>query len=230
MNRTAKEQLYQLIAQVAQAIANPHRLELLDLLVQAPRSVEQLALLARMSFANASQHLQRLKHAGLVVGERQGTTIRYRLADARIAQLWVELRGVATSQLAEVDRALERYRPERHQFASITPAEVLEGVRRGDMLMLDVRPTEEFQAGHMVGAISIPLEALPMRLSELPTDLLIVAYCRGPICVYADEALTLIVASGRRGARLEEGVTEWQVAGFPLQYEAKQIATKTLTT
>ena len=218
MNRPAKAQLFQLIAQVAHAIANPHRLELLDLLVQAPRSVEQLAVASAMSVANASQLLQRLKRAGLVVGERRGTTIRYRLADPAVARLWTELRSMAVNQLAEVERALDHYRPQRRRFPTITPTALQAGMARGDTLLLDVRPAEEFSAGHLPGAISIPLEELPDRLPQLPIDTLIVTYCRGPLCVYADEALAQIVASGRRGARLEEGVAEWQLAGYPLEH------------
>lgn len=217
MTRPAKEQLFQQIAQVAGAIANAHRLELLDLLVQAPRSVEQLAVASALSVANASQHLQRLKRAGLVVGERRGTTIRYRLADPAVARLWTELRSVAVSQLAEVERALDQYRPQRRQFPTITPAALRAGMARGDTLLLDVRPAEEFAAGHLPGAHAIPLEELPARLDELPTDVLIVTYCRGPLCVYADEALGQIIASGRRGARLEEGIAEWQLAGNPVE-------------
>jgi rhodanese-related sulfurtransferase/DNA-binding transcriptional ArsR family regulator len=217
MNRQAKDHLFQLISQVAQAIANPHRLELLDLLVQAPRSVEQLAVASSMSVANASQHLQRLKRAGLVVGEREGTTIRYRLADPAVARLWTELRRVALNQLAEAERALDQYRPQRRRLPTITATELQAGIARGDMLLIDVRPPEEFKAGHLPGARSIPLPELPARLAELPTEALIVTYCRGPLCVYADEALVHIVASGRRGARLEEGVAEWQLAGFPLE-------------
>jgi rhodanese-related sulfurtransferase/DNA-binding transcriptional ArsR family regulator len=217
MSRLAKEEVFRVISQVAQAIANPHRLELLDLLVQAPRSVEQLAVASSMSVANASQHLQRLKRAGLVVGERRGTTICYRLADPAVARLWTELRSVAVHQMAEAERALNRYRPQRQLFSTITPATLQAGMARGDMLLLDVRPVEEFSAGHIPGARSIPLEKLPARLAELPTEALIVTYCRGPLCVYADEALAQIVASGRRGARLEEGVAEWQLAGYLLE-------------
>lgn len=217
MNRSAKEDVFQLISQVAQAIANPHRLELLDLLVQAPRNVEQLALASSISVANASQHLQRLKRAGLVVGERRGTIICYRLADPAVTRLWTELRSVALSQLAEAERALARYRPQRQDFPTITPMTLQAGIARGDTVLLDVRPVEEFRAGHLPGARSIPLDELPARLMELPTDVLIVTYCRGPLCVYADEALAQIVASGRRGARLEEGVAEWQLAGYPIE-------------
>lgn len=217
MGRQTKDQLFIQIAAVAQAIANPHRLELLDLLVQGPRSVEQLAEASAQSIANASQHLQRLKRVGLVVGDRQGTTIRYRLADPAVARLWVELRSVALQRSAEADRALDAYRPARGQFTTVSPAKLRAGLASGTMILLDVRPALEFAAGHLAGATSLPLEELSARLSELPTEPLIVTYCRGPLCVYADEALGLIHASGRRGARLEEGVAEWQLAGYPLE-------------
>lgn len=213
----AKAALYAVVAQVAQAVANPHRLELLDLLVQSPRSVEQLAEASAMSVANASQHLQRLKRAGLVRSERRGTSIYYRIADATVARLWVELRTVAEKQLAEMDRALDAYRAHRRDFARLSPAELRPQLDRGDVLLLDARPRLEYDAGHLPAAISIPIDELPERLDELPTDKLIVTYCRGPLCVYADQALELIVASGRQGARLEEGVAEWQLAGYALE-------------
>jgi len=217
--RQTKDYLFTQVAQVAQALANPHRLELLDLLVQTPRSVEQLATASSMSFANASQHLQRLKRAGLVAGDRRGTSIRYRLADPAVIRLWVELRGIALQQLAEVTRALDAYRPQRHAFPTVTPAELGTGLAQGTMRLLDVRPPLEYAAGHLSGAASIPLDELPARLGELPDNVLIVTYCRGPLCVYADQALDLIIASGRRGARLEEGVAEWGLAGLPLEAE-----------
>jgi DNA-binding transcriptional ArsR family regulator len=214
--RQAKSALFELVAQVAQAIANPHRLELLDLLVQAPRTVEQLAETSALSIANASQHLQRLKRAGLVRSERRGTSIRYQLADPTVARLWVELRTVAERQLAGMDRALDAYRQQRHTFAQIEADEVRTRLQTGDIILLDVRPAIEYTADHLPGALSIPLEELPQRLAELPTNALIVTYCRGPLCVYADQALELIIASGRDGARLEAGVAEWQLAGYPL--------------
>jgi rhodanese-related sulfurtransferase len=219
-SRQAKEVLFELVAQVAQAIANPHRLELLDLLVQAPRTVEQLAETSTLSIANTSQHLQRLKRAGLVTSTRQGTAMRYRIADPAVARLWVELRTVAEQQLAGMDRALDAYRPQRHTFDQIGVEEVQAHVRAGDIVLLDVRPAIEFAADHLPGARSIPLDELPNRLAELPTDALIVTYCRGPLCVYADQALALITASGRQGARLEEGVAEWRIAGYPLDGRA----------
>jgi rhodanese-related sulfurtransferase/DNA-binding MarR family transcriptional regulator len=215
-HRPAKAALYDVIAQVAQAAANPHRLELLDLLVQAPRSVEQLAEASALSIANASQHLQRLKQAGLVASERRGTTIRYRIATIAVVRLWVELRTVAEQQLAEMDRALDAYRPQRHAFEQISAEDLHQHLAMGDVLLLDVRPRLEYDASHLPGAIAIPIDQLLDRLDELPTDKLIITYCRGPLCVYADQALELITTSGRRGARLEEGVAEWQLTGYLL--------------
>jgi rhodanese-related sulfurtransferase len=214
--RRYKEQLYQLFARVGTALSNAHRLELLDLLVQAPRTVEELANEAHMSVANTSQHLQRLKQARLVTDEREGIYIRYRLADPAVGPLWLALSAVAEQQLAEVEVALSSYRDHRHEFEPIS-AEVLQHrVRNGEVTLIDVRPTVEYEAGHLPGAISFPLERLESRLGELSPDKVIVAYCRGPYCVYADEALQLLSAQGWQVARLEEGVLEWQLAGYAL--------------
>jgi rhodanese-related sulfurtransferase len=214
--RRHKEQLYQLFSQVAVAMANPHRLELLDLLVQAPRTVEELAQEAHMSVANTSQHLQRLKQARLVLDEREGLYVRYRLANPAVGRLWLELRAVAEQQLAEVERALDAYRRRRHEFEQISADELRVRLRAGEVVLLDVRPSVEYQAGHLPGALSIPLDELERRLSELPPDKMIVAYCRGPYCVYADDALALLAERGWQVARLEEGVAEWQEAGYTL--------------
>ncbi len=213
-NRAYKEQLYALFSRVASAMANPHRLELLDLLVQAPRTVEELASEAQMSMANTSQHLQRLKQAHLVVDTREGLYIRYRLADPAVARLWMELRGVAGRQLAEVDRTLDAYRARRHEFAKVSADELLRRMRKNEVVLLDVRPPAEYLASHLPSAISIPLDELERRLGELSPGKTIVAYCRGPYCVLADEALELLTARGWTVARLEEGVTEWQAAGY----------------
>ena len=215
--RQAKEQLYQLFARLASALANPHRLELLDLLAQAPRTVENLAQEAHMSIANASQHLQRLKQARLVADEREGQHIRYSLANPAVARLWLELRGVAELQLAEVDRALSDYRPLRYDFQKISADSLQERMKGGEVVLLDVRPDVEFQAGHLPAAVSIPLDELELRLGELPKDKLIVAYCRGPYCAFADQALELLSGRGWKVARLEEGVAEWQIAGNLLE-------------
>jgi rhodanese-related sulfurtransferase len=215
--RQYKEQLYALFSRVASAMANPHRLELLDLLVQAPRTVEELAREAQMSVANTSQHLQRLKQAHLVVDTREGLYIRYRLADPAVARLWLELRRVAERQLAEVDRTLDAYRIRQHEFEKVSADELLRRMRKNEVALLDVRPHVEYKAGHLPGALSIPVDELERRLSELPGGKTIVAYCRGPYCVLADEALELLTARGWTVARLEEGIAEWRAAGRALE-------------
>ena len=212
--RAQKEKLYSLFAQIANAMANPHRLELLDLLAQAPRTVEDLASEAQMSVANTSQHLQRLKQARLVLAEREGVYIRYRLADPAVGELWLNLREVAARQLAEVEQALDAYRTRRHEFEQISAETLLTRLRQNEVVLLDVRPEVEYAAGHLPAAISMPLEELQQRLADLPPDKTIVAYCRGPYCVYADEALELLAAQGWSVARLEEGVWEWQRADY----------------
>lgn len=214
--RRHKEQLYHLFSQVAAAMSNPHRLELLDLLVQTPRTVEELAQEAHMSVANTSQHLQRLKQARLVLDEREGLYIRYRLADPAVVRLWLQLRAVAEQQLAEVDRALDAYRQRRHEFERFSADELRVRLRRGDVVLLDVRPTAEYQAGHLPEAVSIPIDELERRMNELPPHKTIVAYCRGPYCVYADDALASLAEQGWQVARLEEGVVEWQEMGYKL--------------
>ena len=212
--RPHKEQLYQLFAQVGTALANPHRLELLDLLAQAPRTVEELAREAHMSLANTSQHLQRLKQARLVSDEREGVYIRYRLADPAVGRLWLALRTVAAQQLAEVEVALNSYRNHRHEFEPISAQALQQRLHQGQITLLDVRPTVEYEAGHLPGAISCPLSELENRLADLPPNQTIVAYCRGPYCVYADEALQLLADQGWPVARLEEGLPEWELAGY----------------
>jgi rhodanese-related sulfurtransferase len=214
--RRQKDTLYQLFARLGQALSSPRRLELLDLLVQAPRTVEELAQEADMSIANTSQHLQRLKQAQLVTDEREGVYIRYRLADPAVARLWLELRAVAEQQLGEVKKALAAYRSHQHEFEHVSAAELQDRLQKGEVILLDVRPREEYKAGHLPGALSMPLQELAERLGELSRDLPVVAYCRGPYCVFADEALAFLSAQGWQVARLEEGVIEWQQAGYPL--------------
>ncbi len=211
-----KEQIYALIAQIMAAIANPKRLGLLDLLVQAPRNVEELASETGMSIANTSQHLQKLKHARMVLTQRHGTYIRYRLADPSIAHLWLQLRTVAEKQLVEVVRAIDAYRDQRYEFAGITANELMARLETGDVILLDARPTAEYEAAHLPGAVSIPWNEIAQHQQELPKDKLIVAYCRGPYCVYADDALAVLAEAGWQVARLEEGVLEWQMAGYAL--------------
>lgn len=218
-NRSHKEQLYALFSQIAAALANPHRLELLDLLAQSPRFVEELAQEAHISIANASQHLQRLKQARLVVSEKEGLYVRYRLADPAVAQLWLELRAVAHRQLAEVERALDVYRQQRHEFENVSVGELRTRLQDDDVILLDVRPAVEYESGHLPGALSLPLAEIEQALASLPDDKTIVAYCRGPYCVIADDALEMLAANGRHVARLEEGVLEWQQAGYTMSYD-----------
>lgn len=217
--RPQKEHLYALFSQIAAALANPHRLELLDLLAQASRTVEELAQETAMSIANTSQHLQRLKKARLVMSEKEGLYVRYRLADPAVARLWLELRAVAYQQLAEVKQALDAYRQRRDEFENVSVEELRERLQNGEIILLDVRPQVEYENGHLPGALSLPLAEIKQKLASLPDDKTIVAYCRGPYCVIADDALAVLAANGRRIARLEEGVLEWQQAGHPLSYE-----------
>jgi len=217
--RDQKSALYALFAHVGKALANPHRLELLDLLVQAPRTVEDLAHETGMSMANTSQHLQRLKQARLVTAAREGLYVRYALADPAVARLWLELRAVAESQLPAVERALDAYRDRRHEFQPIAADELRRRLDAGRAILLDVRPAEEYAAGHLPGARSIPWDEMEERLAELPDDTLVVAYCRGPYCLYADTALGILADRGWDVARLEEGVAEWQQAGYPIERE-----------
>lgn len=210
--RQKKVTLYTLFAEVGRAVANAHRLELLELLAQSPRTVEELAAEAQMSVANTSQHLQRLKLSRLVHSEREGTYIRYQLADPAVAQLWLALRSVAESQIAEVKQALDAYRSSRHEFERISAAELRDRLHKGEVFLLDARPRIEYVAGHIPGAVSMPLAELERRLDELPAGIPIVAYCRGPFCVLADQALELIARRGLHTLRLEEGVIEWRQA------------------
>jgi len=215
--RQRKERVYRLFTRIASAMANPHRLELLDLLVQAPRTVEELARESGMRIANTSQHLQRLKQARLVMAKREGLYMRYRLADPAVARLWLELRAVGEQQLDEVEQALDAYRTRRHEFEKVSIDELRDRLQAGKAVLLDVRPDEEYLAGHLPQALSIPLDELEQRLNELPRHRTIVAYCRGPLCVLADDALALLSKQGRKVARLEEGVSEWEQAGWALE-------------
>jgi rhodanese-related sulfurtransferase/DNA-binding transcriptional ArsR family regulator len=221
--RQLKERLYELFSQIGSALANPHRLELLDLLIQAPHTVEELADLAHMSVANTSQHLQRLKQARLVLDERKGQNIRYCLSDPEVAALFIELRRVAEQQLAEVDLVLDRFRSHRYDFEPISAEEVRKGIDRNEIVLIDARPEGEYQAGHLPDAVSVPIDMLSNRIDELPKGKLMVAYCRGPYCADADEALILLSAYGYPVKRLEEGVAEWRQAGYLLEKADQEV-------
>ena len=209
----AKDALFEAIAVMGKAFASPRRLELLDLLAQAPRTVDELARVSGQSTANTSQHLQGLHAAGLVTRAREGTSVRYAIASEETLALWLALRDVSVSQLAEVERAARDYLGD--DVDAIGRDELIARMRKGDVVLVDVRPHEEFEAGHIKGAKSVPLEELEDRLAELPADREVVAYCRGPFCAYAHEAVRRLQAAGRSARRLEDGWPEWRLTSQP---------------
>ena len=207
--REHKDALFDAIAVMGKAFASPRRLELVDLLAQAPRTVDDLARASGQSTANTSQHLQALHAAGLVTRVREGTRVRYALADDEVLSLWVALRDLSVVRLAEVERAARRYLG--GEVDAIGRDELITRMRSGDVVLVDVRPSEEFEAGHIDGARSILLDALEDRLAEPPADREVLAYFRGPLCAYAHEAVRRLQAVGREARRLEEGWHEWRL-------------------
>ena len=215
--RRFKTAIYEQFARVGKAISNPARLELLDLLCQGPRTVEALAKEANLGVANTSQHLKVLRAARLVEAEKQGLFVTYRLADEEVCQLFRAVRSLGESRLAEV-REITRKFLEGHQgMEPVDRQALLDRVRNGEVTVLDVRPPEEYQAGHLPGALSVPLRELERRLSELPRDREVVAYCRGPYCVLAVEAVRILRAGGFQAIRLEEGVPDLRAQGFVVE-------------
>lgn len=213
-NRRFKDAVYEQIGRVGKAVASPRRLELLDLLAQGPRTVEVLAHAAGQSVANTSQHLQVLRAARLLVAERSGLHVTYQLADAEVGRFYRALRLLAESHLSELDRIAGDFLESRGLAEAVDRDALVERVRRGTVTVLDVRPREEYAAGHIAGAVSVPLPELERRLGELPKDREIVAYCRGRFCVLAVEAVVRLRAKGYRAVRLEDGVQDWRARGF----------------
>lgn len=212
-----KSALYEQFARIGKAVANPHRLELLDLLAQGERRVDELAREAGLPVANVSQHLQVLHRARLVGQRRQGTAIYYRLASEQAFRLWQAIRALGETHLAEIDQLTRAYRGDQQGLEAIDAPTLWHRLQEGDVALIDVRPAAEYRAGHLPGARSIPLEELAERLEELPRTQTVVAYCRGPYCLFADEAARLLRSHGFRVARLHEGVPDWQAAGFPVE-------------
>ena len=206
---TGKSALFEAIAVMGKAFASPRRLELLDLLAQRPRNVDELARASKQSVANASQHLQALHAAGLVSREREGTRVRYTLAGDDVLRLWLGLRDTSAKQLAEVERAARDYLGE--EVEAIDRDELITRMRRGEIELVDVRPPDEFEAGHIEGARSIPLDELEQHLGDLPSDREVVAYCRGPHCVMSHQAVRLLRGAGRNARKLDEGWPEWKL-------------------
>ena len=219
-DRAFKDGLYAELAILGKALANRHRLELLDLLGQGDRSVEELAREAALSVANASAHLQVLRRARLVEAEKRGLNVFYRLAAPEVFQLWRTLRDVGNMRLAEITRLAENYFVDREELEAVDKEELLRLLKDEAVTVIDVRPEVEYEQGHIPAARSVPVENLERRLAELPRDVEVVAYCRGPYCVYSDEAVRLLHSRGFRARRLGEGFPEWRAAGYPI--EAKQ--------
>ena len=220
-SRAFKDGLYAELAVLGKALANPHRLELLDLLAQGERSVEELAQEAALSLANASSHLQVLRQARLVEADKRGMNVVYRLAAPEVFQLWRTLRDVGSARLAEIDRLVENYFTDRDKLEAVDKEELLRLLKDEAVIIIDVRPELEYEQGHIPAARSVPVENLKRRLAELPRDVEIVAYCRGPYCVYSDQAVRLLHRHGFRARRLSEGFPEWRAAGYPV--EVKQM-------
>ncbi len=214
--RAFKERLYAQFARLGKALASPARLELLDLLAQGERPVEDLAREASLSVANASAHLQVLARAQLVASRKAGLRVHYRLADPSVYRLWAALRQAGTSQLAEIDRLVGAYLHDRQALEPLSRDELIARLTRGDTIVVDVRPALEYRQGHIAGARSIPLEELEVRLEELDPRREVVAYCRGPYCVFADEAVARLRSHGMRAYRYAEGFPEWAAAGLPV--------------
>ena len=214
-HRSFKDSLYGLFARIGKAIANPHRLEFLELLAQSERSVDSLARETGLSLANASQHLLALREAGLVLSRKEGLFVHYRLADASIYELTRAIRVAAESRLAELDRLVSEHFADRRDGEAIRVEEL--AARAEEVVILDARPQHEYDAGHIAGAISVPIEVLQERLKALPKRKDYVAYCRGPYCVYADRAVELLRANGRKARRLADGFPEWKAAGLPIE-------------
>lgn len=219
-SRPAKDALFDGLASVAKAMASGRRAEILELLAQGERSVEQVAEAIDQSVANTSHHLRMLAKAGLVATRRDSQRVYYRLASDRVADLWAALRDVAASQVADIDRLARAYLGDRESLEAVDRDELARRIQDGEAVVLDVRPRLEYEAGHIAGARSAPIDELDDALDEtlagLPADVEVVAYCRGPYCVFADEAVRRLQAAGYPARRLEDGYPEWQHEGRPV--------------
>jgi rhodanese-related sulfurtransferase len=217
-DRASKEALFDEFARVAKALSSGKRAEIVDLLANGERSVESISREIESSMANASQHLQVLRRVGLVSSRREGTSIFYRLASPEVVGLWRSLQSVARERVAEVDRLARAYTGELNGIEMVTKEELTKRIRRrDDLLVLDVRPPEEYAAGHVPGAVSVPVAELKRRLKELPKDKEIVAYCRGSFCAFAPEAARYLDRKGYRTRILDAGLPDWEAAGLPVE-------------
>ncbi len=212
-----KREIFANLARIGTALSSATRLEFLELLAQGERSVEQLATLTGVSVANTSQHLQKLRQAGLIVGRKDGQYVYYRLAGDEIVGLLAALGQVGETYLAEVERIVRLYLAQKDDLEPVPAKELLDRARKGLVTVLDVRPPEEFAAGHLPGAVNIPIQELEKRLGELPKRKEVVAYCRGPYCLMSYDAVQLLRKKGLKARRLEAGLPEWRLAGRPME-------------
>jgi rhodanese-related sulfurtransferase len=219
-HREFKDHLYGQFARIGKALSSPHRLEMLELLAQRERTVDSLATEVGLSLANTSQHLQVLRQAALVESRKDGLFVSYRLSDPAIFSLCTAIRTVAERQLADLERLVRDYFGDRSEAEAVEMNELLKRARSKRVVVLDTRPPNEYAAGHIAGAISVPVDDLQRRLRQLPKGKDYVAYCRGPYCVYADRAVDILRSNGRRARRLREGFPEWRAAGLPVAVSA----------
>lgn len=215
--RTLKNLLYEQVARIGKAVSSPKRLELIELLAQGEKSVETLSSELSTDIKLTSAHLRALKEARLVTSRREGKHIIYRLAGSDVASLWVSLRQVAEEHLLELKMALGQMAADPTKLAAVSRETLLEQARRGDIVVIDVRPRTEYEAAHLPFARSMPVAEIEQRLAELPVDREIVAYCRGPFCLWSDEAVALLSARGYRVRKILDGVSEWQAAGLSVE-------------
>lgn len=215
--REFKDKVYEELAMLTKALANPRRLEIIELLAQGDYSVEQISVQTNLSVANTSQHLQVLKTAQLVDITRSGNFIHYRLANTNVYKTWKALRELGVERIASIEKLVKDFRRSRFRFDSVTIDEFLKKIASGKVTILDVRPETEYKKGHIAKAVSIPFDQLSERLKELPRKNEIIAYCRGPFCVFADEAVAMLVKAGFKATRLEEGYPDWALMGLPVE-------------
>lgn len=216
-HRDFKDRLYGQFARIGKALSSPHRLEILELLAQGERTVDSMATELGLSLANTSQHLQALRQAALVESRKDGLYVSYRLADPGVFELCTAIRTVAERRLADLERLVREHFGDRSDAEPVEMDELLKRARSKDIIVLDTRPATEYVAGHIAGAMSVPVDDLQRRLRQLPKSKEYVAYCRGPYCVYADRAVEILQSHGRRARRLLEGFPEWRAAGLPVE-------------
>ncbi|MDZ4783417.1 MAG: metalloregulator ArsR/SmtB family transcription factor [Planctomycetia bacterium] len=221
-HRQFKDGVYEQLARIGKAVSAPKRLELLELICQGPRTVEALARLTDLSMANASQHLKVLRSARLIDAEKKGLYVEYRLADESVGRYLLSTQSLADARLAEIRQLTHDFLEQRGALEPVNREELMRRVREGDVIVLDVRPSEEYAAGHIPGAVSVPIGELKSRLKELPKGKEIVAYCRGPYCIMSIEAVELLRKKGFRAQRMEQGVLDWRARGWRIEAGTKK--------